>query len=148
MVNGVLVKIISKLLRVGSAEKLEKILRTSFPAEIQSIFSQLDASQKNVLFNLLLNPKVASRTIRDFTPELLEALFNHMPWEIALDLVKKLQPDDAADLFGKLSSEKVQRFLGSLEATQKHQISKLLAYDKNTAGGIMNSNVFVIGQEL
>src|SRR3989338_241184 len=146
MANGVLVKIISKLLRVGSAEKLEKVLRTSFPEEIQSIFSQLDQSQKNVLFNLLFNPKVASRTVRDFTPELLEELFNQMPWEAALELVKKLQPDDAADLFGKLSSEKAQRFLTSLEPAQKNQISKLLAYDKNTAGGIMNSNVFSLSQ--
>ncbi len=146
MANGVLVKIISKLLRVGSSEKLEKILRTSFPEEIKSIFSQLDPSQKNVLFNLLLNPKVASRTIRDFTSELLEELFNHIPWETALALVKKMQPDDAADLFGKLSSEKVQRFLTGLEPAQKNQISKLLAYDKNTAGGIMNSNVFALSQ--
>lgn len=146
MANGVLVKIISKLLRVGSAEKLEKVLRTSFPEEIQSIFSQLDASQKNILFNLLFNPKVVSRTVRDFTPELLEELFNQMPWETALESVKKLQPDDAADLFGKLSSEKVQRFLTSLDPVQKNQISKLLAYDKNTAGGIMNSNVFFLSQ--
>ena len=146
MANGVLVKIISKLLRVGSAEKLEKILRTSFPAEIQSIFSQLDHSQKQALFNLLFNPKVASRTIRAFTPDLLEELFNHMSWETALELVKKLQPDDGADLFGKLSSEKVQRFLARLEPAQKNQISKLLAYDKNTAGGIMNSNVFALSQ--
>src|SRR3989338_8742973 len=134
MANGVLVKIISKL------------LRTSFPAEIQSIFSQLDHSQKQALFNLLFNPKVASRTIRDFTPDLLEELFNHMSWETALELVKKLQPDDGADLFGKLSSEKVQRFLARLEPAQKNQISKLLAYDKNTAGGIMNSNVFALSQ--
>lgn len=146
MANGVLVKIISKLLRVGSAEKLEKVLRTSFPEEIQSIFFQLDASQKNILFNLLFNPKVVSRTVRDFTPELLEELFNQMPWETALESVKKLQPDDAADLFGKLSSEKVQRFLTSLDPVQKNQISKLLAYDKNTAGGIMNSNVFFLSQ--
>ncbi|MBI3018913.1 MAG: magnesium transporter [Deltaproteobacteria bacterium] len=129
-----------------TAEKLEKVLRTSFPEEIQSIFLQLDHSQKNVLFNLLFNHKVASRTIRDFTTELLEEFFNHMPWEIALELVKKLQPDDAADLFGKLSSEKVQRFLASLDPDQKSQISKLLAYDKNTAGGIMNSNVFTLSQ--
>ncbi len=146
MGNDVLVKIISKLLRVGSAEKLEKVLRTSFPEEIQSIFSQLDHSQKNVLFNLLFNPKVGSRTIRDFTPELLEELFNQMPWETALDLVKKLQPDDTTDLFGKLSSEKVQKFLAHLDPAQKNQISKLLAYEKNTAGGTMNSNVFALSQ--
>ena len=147
MENGVLVKIISKLLRVGASEKLEKILRTSSPSEIQLIFSKLDASQKSAFFNLLFHQKVVSQTIRDLSQEVLEEIFHNISLEVALDLIQKLQPDDAADLMGKLPQEQSQWFLDKLDPVKKTQILKLLTYGKNTAGGIMNPNFFTLSQD-
>lgn len=109
MQNNVLLNIIVKLLRVGAADKLKKILKSSPPQEMDFILRQLDAIQKNSLCTLL-------------------------------------QPDDLADLLSKLSRDQSASILNSLDPAKKAEISRLLAYPKDSVGGIMNPNVFYLPQ--
>src|SRR3989338_11249421 len=81
MKQDVLLKIISKLLRVGSADKIENILRTSTQAEIEMIFQELDSVQKKGLLSSLFHKRVVSNTIRDFSSELLETIVTEAPQE-------------------------------------------------------------------
>jgi len=146
MKNDVLVNIILKLLRVGAADKLEKILRTSSSQEMQSILTSLDRHQKNRLFHLLFDRQMASRTIKDFSPPLFHDIFNNVPLEMMLNLVNQLQPDDAARLLEKLDEEQRDFIVSKLESEKKIQISNLMSYERETAGAIMNPNYFALSE--
>ena len=144
MKQDVLLKIISKLLRVGSPDKIEKILRTSTQAEIELIFQELGSVSKIRLLSSLFHKRVVSNTIRDFSSELLETIVTEAPQEFMAGVLQELQPDDAADLLGKISEVQKQRLLDVADPEKKKQLQRLLTYSKDTAGGIMNPNVFAL----
>ena len=124
MKQDVLLKIISKLLRVGSPDKIEKILRTSTQAEIEMIFQELDSVQKKGLLSSLFHKRVVSNTIRDFSSELLETIVTEAPQEFMAGVLQELQPDDAADLLGKISEVQKQRLLDVADPEKKKQLQQ------------------------
>lgn len=148
MPQEVFIKIISKLLRVGSGEKLAKILRTSSFQEIQILLSTLDPFQKNTLVQLIFHKKTASHAIQDFSSEILAEIFRNISREFAVSLLGRLEPDDVAQLIRKLPSEEAQVLLESLDPSKKIQVSRLLAYQENTAGAIMNPNFFILSETM
>lgn len=144
--DDILSLIVIKLLRVGSKEKLEKVLRSSSPHEIRDIFQQLDQLQKKTLSHLLFDKKIAAFTIRDFSEEVLEEIFTQFPKEVFSDLIQSLPTDDLASLFEKLSQSKKENLMIFCDEEKKQQLLRLLAYDRDSAGAIMNPNVFALSQ--
>lgn len=53
--------------------------------------------------------------------------------------LRLLAPDDAADLIQEVSSEKKDELLSLLDPQTKREVSALLAYAEDKAGGLMNS---------
>jgi flagellar motility protein MotE (MotC chaperone)/sporulation protein YlmC with PRC-barrel domain len=65
----------------------------------------------------------------------------------AADVLEAMQPDDAADLLGELSQEQQEHLLEAMEQDEADDVRRLLAYDEDTAGGLMTSEPVVLGPE-
>ena len=52
-------------------------------------------------------------------------------------MVAQLPPDDAADVIGELSQERIDGVLENVPAKLAAEIEKLLRYDEHSAGGII-----------
>jgi Mg/Co/Ni transporter MgtE len=57
----------------------------------------------------------------------------------AADIVEEMQPDAAADLLSELPEEESQEILAAMEPLEAREMERLLTYDENTAGGMMNT---------
>jgi CBS domain-containing protein/sporulation protein YlmC with PRC-barrel domain len=67
--------------------------------------------------------------------------------ERAADVLEAMEPDDAADLLSDLDAETAARLLAIMEPEEAAQVRRLLAYDEDTAGGIMTSEPVVLPPE-
>lgn len=56
----------------------------------------------------------------------------------AAQLLSNMEPDDAADLITELAQERRQPVLSLLPTAQQRKVRKLLGYNPQTAGGLMN----------
>ncbi len=65
----------------------------------------------------------------------------------AADVLEAMQPDDAADLLGELSTEQQEQLLDLMDEDDAADVRRLLAYDEDTAGGLMTSEPVVLGPE-
>ncbi len=65
-------------------------------------------------------------------------LVEDKPVQILRDLVKKLDPDDAVDLLQHFEAERRSEILGSLDAVTCKELTALLAYQEDEAGGLMS----------
>lgn len=65
-------------------------------------------------------------------------LVEDKPVQILRDLVKKLDPDDAVDLLQNFEAERRSEILGSLDAVTCKELTALLAYQEDEAGGLMS----------
>lgn len=89
--------------------------------------------------------------LRELPDELTAEVITELPKEIQIWLFEQMRPqrlsgiiqemfsDDAADLLGQISLERLQQIMAALEAEDAREIADLLRYPEDTAGGIMQA---------
>ena len=65
----------------------------------------------------------------------------------AADVLETMQPDDAADLIAKLSDERSEALLDLMEQEEADDVRMLLAYDPDTAGGMMTPDPIILSAD-
>jgi magnesium transporter len=59
-----------------------------------------------------------------------------------------MDPDDAADILQDTRAETQEAMLQEMEPEEREDVRELLAYDENTAGGLMTNDYLEIRQEM
>ncbi|MPQ98486.1 CBS domain-containing protein [Modestobacter sp. I12A-02628] len=62
----------------------------------------------------------------------------------AADVLEEMDPDDAADLLNEMPGADQQRYLELMEPDEAESVRQLLAYNEDTAGGIMTSEPVIL----
>lgn len=107
-------------------------------SDMQESWSQLTLDQKKEKFNSL-DRTDAEEVFLNLSPaEQLEILHDRTNLEVR-SWLRLLAPDDAADLLQEIESEKREDYLSLLDPQTKREVSALLAYSEDKAGGLMNS---------
>lgn len=68
--------------------------------------------------------------------------------DFAADLLEEMSPDDAADVLEDLDAAHQRVLLQRVEDDDAHEIETLMTFDPDTAGGVMNTEVTVLDQDL
>jgi Mg2+ transporter MgtE len=87
-------------------------------------------------------------TLEEVEPEFQAELVEHMPDEKVADVLEEMEPDEAADLLGDLPKERKEELLALMEKEEAADVRKLLAYDDDTAGGIMTTDYAAVKPDL
>lgn len=70
-----------------------------------------------------------------------------LPDERAADILEEMDPGDAADLLHELTPERAEQLFELLEPDDAEDLRRLLAYDDNTAGGMMTTEPVILGTD-
>src|SRR5690606_38222004 len=63
------------------------------------------------------------------------------------EALKNLAPDELTDIFDLLSDEELKRYLSLLTKRDREQVLSLLQFHPDSAGGIMDTEVFTLMQD-
>lgn len=106
-------------------------------AEVLELFD--DPERSSLLF--ALDSRTAAEVIVLLDERIRDEVVEDMPDDRLAAMVETLPADDAADLLGELTGEESDHILEKLSEEQSEEVEKLLEYDPETAGGLMNPRV-------
>jgi len=113
------------------------------PADLAEILSDLSRQESTKILENLDIETVAD-TLEEVEPEFQASLVEHMPDDRVADVLEEMAPDEAADLLAELPQDRKHELLKLMEDEEAEDVRKLLTYPEDTAGGIMNTEFFVV----
>ena len=127
-----------KLLDEKRYYSLRDLFNTMNPADIATVFEDIDEARLPLLFRLL--PKeLAAETFVEMEPEAQELLIRGFSDSELKEVIDELYVDDAVDIVEEMPANVVQRILTQAEPEMRKQINEILRYPENSAGSIMTT---------
>ncbi|MDR2695500.1 MAG: magnesium transporter [Deltaproteobacteria bacterium] len=117
------------------------------PADVADHIETLPAEQRvSALESLPVEH--AAETLTELEEHVRVELFENLEPVQAATLLAEMSPDDAADVLDELEEDHRAEILGSLNLEDAEAIRTLMAFDPDTAGGAMNTEIFLLNQNL
>jgi magnesium transporter len=141
---------VKRLLRIGATANLLNLLQKQHPADLAQILGELPDKDREAAFSVLTdrNGRLAMETLSELGPEKGAALLATRPAEEIAKLAQEIESDDAAALIDYLPEELSAAVLDLMRPKESGVVENLLEYDEQTAGRIMNPNVFALNEDI
>ncbi len=141
---------VRRLLRLGATANLQNLLQKQHPADLGQIFGELHDAERAAAFTVLVErqPKLAMESLSELGPERGAALLAGRSAEEIAKLLQEIPSDDAAALVDYLPDDLSNEVLELMRRRESGQVESLLDYAEQTAGRIMNPNVFALSEDL
>jgi len=141
---------VKRLLRIGASANLLNLLQKQYPADLAQIFGELSDRDREAAFSLLVerNGRLAMEAAAELGPEAGAHLLAGRPAEEIARLAPEIPSDDAAALIDHLPDELSDAVLQLMRPKESGVVENLLEYAEQTAGRIMNPNVFALNEDM
>jgi len=138
-----LVGYLSDAIELEDVDQIKNLIGDLHPAEIADALEAIPSNQRDFIWEQLdtdVYPEVLSEAEDVVRAGRMEKM---LPAELAA-LARDLDLDDAADILQDLSEERMDDVLEALDAQNRARLESVLAYEEDTAGGLMNTDVLTI----
>jgi magnesium transporter len=133
-----------RLLRRDAYSNLVRLLRKLHGSECAEILTHLTVSEQSKLLERLPDIELATAIFTYLDEDIRRKLLPHLSTQRLVAFVRLLPPDDATDFLGSLPPARLTEMMEHLPEPFVAQISKLLSYDPQTAGGLMTTNYIAL----
>ena len=141
-------KLVNKLINTERIQLLKSILEPLKPVEIANILLQLKLKQQLVLLeNLDRETSSEVLNILQDSPSILGDIVEQISTDRLSNAIEDMPQDDAADFVGLLDDEKAEALLDKLPEKDREELTNLLQYDEESAGGLMTPYVVAIRKD-
>ena len=141
---------VKRLLRMGATANLLNLLQKQHPADLAQVFAELPERDRQAAFSVLAerHSKLAMEALSEMGPEAGAPLLASRAAEEIARLLQEIPSDDAAALLDFLPEELSRAVLDVMRPKESDALENLLEYPEQTAGRIMNPNVFALAEDL
>ena len=130
-------------LEQGAGRQVHRLVNSMHPAEVASLLESLPPAQREIVWDLV-DPELEGDVLVELNEEVRGDLIREMETEELVAAAEGLEVDDLADLLADLPEAVNQRLLRSMDSQDRERLKTVLAYDADTAGGLMNTDTVSI----
>jgi len=135
--------LLRRLVRRDASTALKKLIARTRPEDIAAGMRHLTWSEQRRLYRTIDDIDVAAEVLSYLPDESSREITKDMAEARVVDLLERMEPDDATDVVGVLPDDLRMRVLGALSDDETgEEVRELLAWPPETAGGIMSTSVF------
>ncbi|WNH08828.1 magnesium transporter [Thalassobellus suaedae] len=132
-----LIEQVELLIENQNDKELHQLLDEFHHADIAEILDELNLEEAMYIIKLL-DSETTAEILMELDEDNREKVLRNLSSKEIAEEVEELDTDDAADIIAELSEERQQEVISHIEDEEhKEEIRELLAYDEDTAGGLM-----------
>ena len=132
-----LIEKVEQLIEANNGKELQLLLNDFHYADIAEILDELD-QEEAVYVIKLLDSETTSDILMELDEDIREKVLQNLSAKEIAEEIQELDTDDAADMISELPDERKEEVISNIEdAEHKAEIEELLAYDEDSAGGLM-----------
>ncbi len=117
----------------------EQRLSRLHPSELADIIGELSAQDAARVVGSLDDERAAD-AFEHLEHDVQRSIIQDLGTERAADIIEEMDSDDAADLLGELSQEHQDELLAEMDTETAEDLRELVAYEDDTAGGLMTTD--------
>jgi magnesium transporter len=132
-----LIEQVEQLIKEKNDKKLHLLFDEFHYADIAEILDELDQDDAVYVIKLL-DSETTSDILMELDEDIREKVLQNLSAKEIAEEIQELDTDDAADMISELPDERKEEVISNIEdEDHKAEIKELLAYDEDTAGGLM-----------
>ena len=116
------------------------------PADLAEIMEELSPAERQGIIDSLPE-ETAAEAIAELDKRLQTQVVEKLDPEKAADILEEMSPDEAAALIASLPPETSKEVMEEMEGQEKTEVESLMRYEEHTAGGMMNTELVVVGED-
>ncbi|MCK4326807.1 magnesium transporter [bacterium] len=132
-----------QLAKEDSRQGLMRLVGNVHPADLAEILNYLEREEGSKILNSL-EPERAALVLPEMDKSLERDLLQTLPNSQLSRILEAMPSDNAADILGELPEDRTTRVLSLMEKEEAEDLSQLLKYDEESAGGIMTADFFAL----
>ncbi|MBA6151720.1 magnesium transporter [Gelidibacter maritimus] len=132
-----LIEQVQHLISAKNDKELNRLLNEFHYADIAEILDEVNLEEAMYVIKLL-DSETTSEVLMELDEDNRQKVLQNLSSKEIADEVEELDTDDAADIIAELSIERQREVIHHIEDKgHRAEITELLAYDEDTAGGLM-----------
>lgn len=136
-------KSVSEALETGTLRDVRRLIRAMEPGEVAHILESSPPRYRHVLWQLLEGSQEAE-VLNELGEELRLDFLQAMGPDQVAQITEELDDDDVADILQQLPEAFTQQILDEMDVLDRSRLEKVMVYDEDTAGGLMNTDTITI----
>ncbi len=121
----------------------QRMINSLHPAEIASLIESLPPAKREIVWEFV-DPELEGDVLIELNEEVRSELISGMDAEELIAATEGMEVDDLADLIGDLPETLNERVLHSMDAQDRERLSAVLAFEGDSAGGLMNLDAVTV----
>jgi len=127
----------------GRMRSARTMVNSLHPSELARLLESLPRKKRSVLWEIV-DLEIEGDVLVEVSDEVRDGLIEGMQTEELIAAAEGMEVDDLADLLSDLPETVTQEVLQSLDKQDQERVQRVLAYDEESAGGLMNVDIVTV----
>ena len=136
-------QLLRELLDSGGLRSARQMIQSLHPAEVAHLLESVPLQERAILWELV-DSEDEGDVLVEVADEVRDGLIKGMQTEDLIAAIEGMELDDLADLLIDLPETVTQQVLQSLDGQDQERLRQVLAYDEDSAGGLMNVDIVTV----
>lgn len=134
-------------LESGEMRGARKLIASFHPSELARLLESLPLAERAIVWEMI-DSEYEGDVLVEVAEEVRDGLIELMQPEEVVSALDGMEVDDLADLLIDLPETLTQEVLRSLDQQERERVAQVMAYDEDSAGGLMNVDVVTVREDV
>lgn len=138
---------LAEALQSGRFVRLRRLLASLHPAETAHLIESLPPEERKVCWPII-NPELRGDVLSYIGEDVRADLIKDMDTADLISVTEDLDIDDIADILQDLPEHVMREVLRAMDSQHRRRVETILAFEEDTAGGLMNTDVITVRSDI